>query len=827
MDNELENGAEHILEDRNIPRNENNILESNVVDEQEDNDLLVINTEQFKGDTLFVSDTPLTYLSRFSNGHDISMLCESCALYINIGNLLYHRAYHSALNTLRYTHPQKPTQVQSLLQRRNSLIKKLNSKATLKKPIKPDDIRKLNEAYEFLKNDLEDEYYWADQFQNKVKSSVQGVAKNCSLDFVYGIGICSNDNRMWKKDMEDVNVYIDNFGGDQNKCYLAIFDGYHGKNAAQRSANELHHLLLNEMATFSRLHLDYSNNEQQEPAALNKNIMSLCYKKYEERMKETNGDDNLNKKPTNLTFTENLKEAFRKSYHLVDILLTDGKGESSKFRWSGTSALTLVISKTQTAEGMTEHEETAENKNIMSQTEEVGFIYIANAGSSRAVLIKDNKAVCLNEVHTTKNGTERQRIKISGGDISKNKLVHGVLPVTRGLGNHGDTRLKESVIAEPHVTAVPIDREAQMLVLASHGIWEVFSEDEVADLLTKMLPDQQLSPPSRLSDSILPLLNARGELKRESPELKSGSPELKSRSPELKGGSPELKGGSPELKSRSPELKGGSPELKVGSPELKSGSPELKSGSPELKSRSPELKGGSPELKGGSPELKSRSPELKGGSPELKVGSPELKGGSPEPKRESPELKGGSPELKGGSPELKGGSPELKGGSPELKGGSPELKSGSPELKSRSPELKSLSPELKGGSPELKSLSPELKGGSPELKNLSPELKGVSSFRPESSHSGTSSVSDMGDIELSTFGDQDVTPRTSEVPQTLTGALTPTGVLTPTGAMTTGDTARLDLAKTMCEQLTHAAILAGSRSNITVMLVLLAGCGLS
>lgn len=191
-------------------------------------------------------------------------------MYINIGSLLYHRAYHSALNTLRYRHPQKPTQVQSILQRRNSLIKKLNHKATLKKPVKPDDIRKLNEAYEFLKNDLEDEYDWVNQFQNKVELSVKGVAKNCSLDFVYGIGICSCENRLWKKDMEDVNVYIDNFDEDKNKSYLAIFDGYHGNNAAQRSANELHHLLLNEMSTLSMLHLDHSNKEQQEPVLLNK-----------------------------------------------------------------------------------------------------------------------------------------------------------------------------------------------------------------------------------------------------------------------------------------------------------------------------------------------------------------------------------------------------------------------------------------------------------------------------------------------------------------------------------------------------------------------------
>lgn len=62
MNAEFENGAQHNLEDRNIPQNHENenikSLETNVVDEQvdlDDNELLLINTEQFKGDTLFVS----------------------------------------------------------------------------------------------------------------------------------------------------------------------------------------------------------------------------------------------------------------------------------------------------------------------------------------------------------------------------------------------------------------------------------------------------------------------------------------------------------------------------------------------------------------------------------------------------------------------------------------------------------------------------------------------------------------------------------------------------------------------------------------------------
>lgn len=54
----------------------------------------------------------------------------------------------------------------------------------------------------------------------------------------------------WKSYMEDTKVFQDSFGEDKNKCYFGLFDGYHGRFAADMAAAELHHLLLNEMAKF-------------------------------------------------------------------------------------------------------------------------------------------------------------------------------------------------------------------------------------------------------------------------------------------------------------------------------------------------------------------------------------------------------------------------------------------------------------------------------------------------------------------------------------------------------------------------------------------------
>lgn len=50
--------------------------------------------------------------------------------------------------------------------------------------------------------------------------------------------------------MEDTKVYQDHFGNDKRKAFLALYDGYSGKYASAVAANELHYLLLTEMAKF-------------------------------------------------------------------------------------------------------------------------------------------------------------------------------------------------------------------------------------------------------------------------------------------------------------------------------------------------------------------------------------------------------------------------------------------------------------------------------------------------------------------------------------------------------------------------------------------------
>ena len=45
-------------------------------------------------------------------------------------------------------------------------------------------------------------------------------------------------------------MFQDTFGADPRKCFLAVYDGHHGRWAAEMAATEFHHAMLMEMEKF-------------------------------------------------------------------------------------------------------------------------------------------------------------------------------------------------------------------------------------------------------------------------------------------------------------------------------------------------------------------------------------------------------------------------------------------------------------------------------------------------------------------------------------------------------------------------------------------------
>lgn len=107
----------------------------------------------------------------------------------------------------------------------------------------------------------------------------------------------------------------------------------------------------------------------------------------------------------------------------------------------------------------------------------------------QAVLCRNGKDFCLTKEHTVQNTNERERVLQNGAIISSNephRLLEGQIKTTRGLGFHGNPKLKKFIIPAPQTISVPIDNLCQFLILATNGLWEVLDKKEVTSLAITM-----------------------------------------------------------------------------------------------------------------------------------------------------------------------------------------------------------------------------------------------------------------------------------------------------------------------------------------------------
>lgn len=97
---------------------------------------------------------------------------------------------------------------------------------------------------------MEDTFESCRKIEENINFRVESFDLTCSVDFALAVGHCSDQNSRWKSLMEDTKVYQDHFGNDKNKAFVALYDGHNGKYASSVAANELHYLLLTEIAKF-------------------------------------------------------------------------------------------------------------------------------------------------------------------------------------------------------------------------------------------------------------------------------------------------------------------------------------------------------------------------------------------------------------------------------------------------------------------------------------------------------------------------------------------------------------------------------------------------
>ncbi|GFR52856.1 hypothetical protein Agub_g15483 [Astrephomene gubernaculifera] len=120
---------------------------------------------------------------------------------------------------------------------------------------------------------------------------------------------------------------------------------------------------------------------------------------------------------------------------------------------------------------------------LLSSTE----ITVANCGDSRALLCRGCQVISLTEDHRPARSDERARILRAGGQIlwNEGERLMGVLATTRGFG---DLDLQQfGLTSQPEITTTQRSPDDQLLILATDGVFNVLSNQEVADVATRVL----------------------------------------------------------------------------------------------------------------------------------------------------------------------------------------------------------------------------------------------------------------------------------------------------------------------------------------------------
>jgi len=110
----------------------------------------------------------------------------------------------------------------------------------------------------------------------------------------------------------------------------------------------------------------------------------------------------------------------------------------------------------------------------------------ANIGDSRAVLSRNGKAIDVTTDHKPNLATEKSRIQGMGGRVTNHGGVYrinGNLALSRAIGDHAE---RPWVISTPDVQTLPLyTSQESFIIVASDGLWDVMSSQDVVDFISK------------------------------------------------------------------------------------------------------------------------------------------------------------------------------------------------------------------------------------------------------------------------------------------------------------------------------------------------------
>lgn len=121
-------------------------------------------------------------------------------------------------------------------------------------------------------------------------------------------------------------------------------------------------------------------------------------------------------------------------------------------------------------------------------------LYVGNAGDSRCIASVNGQAEALSTDHKPSDPLERERIEKAGGFVEFNR-VNGNLALSRAVGDFAfksNQSLKpedQIVSGSPEVQYRIVDKDWEFILLACDGIWDVLTNQEVADFVVRRIAE--------------------------------------------------------------------------------------------------------------------------------------------------------------------------------------------------------------------------------------------------------------------------------------------------------------------------------------------------
>ncbi len=131
----------------------------------------------------------------------------------------------------------------------------------------------------------------------------------------------------------DLTIGIFILGQNINKTYIGLFDGFDGNVASSYCATQLHLAIIKNISKFDKT-VDFIKNDADE---INNELVSNENSKVNSTKTTEDTTDEFK------NYLCNIKNAFYASYKQMDKLLSRGRNEKSRIRWSGSTSVTCII----------------------------------------------------------------------------------------------------------------------------------------------------------------------------------------------------------------------------------------------------------------------------------------------------------------------------------------------------------------------------------------------------------------------------------------------------------------------------------------------------